>query len=82
MRMSDALLLMTTPVITDLNDPIEQLFRATSEEACLGMMRFLTSDEAVELLDNMDLLDTEEAKRSALFDEYILYLEGLLDRGA
>lgn len=78
MRMSDALLLMTTPVVVDLNDPMEQLVRETSDEACLLMIRFLISDEAIELLDNLDSLDTEEAKRSMLFDAYILYLEALL----
>ncbi len=81
MKMSEALLLMSTPIITDLNDPMEQLFRETSDEACLMMMRFVTSDEAVELLDFLDQLATKEAKRNALFDAYILYLERLLDRG-
>lgn len=78
MRMSDALLLMTTPVVVDLNDPIEQLFRETSNEARLLMIRFLISEKAVELLDSLDSLDTEEAKRSMLFDAYVLYLEDLL----
>ena len=80
MRMSDALLLMSTPAVVDLNNPMEQLFREPSDEACLMMMGFLTSDEAVGLLDNLDFLDTEEAKRSMLFDTYILYLEERLDR--
>ena len=77
MRMGDALLLMTTPDVVDLNDPMEQLFGESSDEACLAMMGFLTSDEAVELLD---FLDTEKAKRSALFNAYVLYLEERLDR--
>ena len=79
MRMSDALLLMTTPAVVDLSNPVEQLFgESPDDEAHLTMIGFLTSDEAVELLDNLDFLSTEKAKRSALFGAYILYLEELL----